>query len=151
MKMTNSMRFPQKSVIRSRKGFTLLEMLIVIGMIALIIGLSVGVLSNMFGESQVDTAKMYVNSSLNAPLEQYRIHMGSYPSTEEGLMALYRAPAGREARWRGPYIREIPVDPWGNEYQYRFPGQSNPLGARGFDIWSKGPPPHDESTRIGNW
>lgn len=141
----------QRTYMRSKKGFTLLEMLIVIGMIALIIGLSVGVLSNMFGESQVDTAKMYVNSSLNAPLEQYRIHMGSYPTTEEGLRALYQAPAGRETRWRGPYIREIPVDPWGNEYQYRFPGQRNPLGARGFDIWSRGPNPEDESSWIGNW
>ncbi len=135
----------------SRRGFTLLEMLIVVGMMAVIVGLSVGVLGGMFEGSKVDSAKTFVNSSLNAPLEQYRIHVGSYPSTEEGLVALFRAPSGKEARWRGPYIREVPLDPWGNEYKYQYPGQRNPLGARGFDLWSEGPTPGDESGRIGNW
>lgn len=141
----------RKARLRSNKGFTLLEMLIVFGLIALIGSLAIGALSGIFGGSQEAAARQFVTSSLNAPLEQFRIHMGDYPSTEEGIEALLRAPPGREARWRGPYIREIPLDPWGRPYQYRFPGTRNPLGARGFDLWSKGPNPNDESGIIGNW
>jgi general secretion pathway protein G len=92
---------------------------------------------------------MFVQASVKAPLQQYRMHMGSYPSTEEGLNALLDAPGGDKARhWKGPYIDTLPEDPWKNRYQYRFPGQHNP---RGYDIWSMGPDGRPSDDDIGNW
>jgi type II secretory pathway pseudopilin PulG len=68
---------------------------------------------------------MFVQASVKAPLQQYRMHMGSYPSTEEGLNALLDAPGGDKARhWKGPYIDTLPEDPWKNRYQYRFPAST---------------------------
>ena len=69
----------------------------------------------------------------------------------QGLDALLKAPAGKEKRWRGPYIKEAPIDPWGNPYQYRFPGARNISGQRSFDIWSLGLDGVESGDDIGNW
>jgi len=81
--------------------------------------------------------------------------MGAYPSTSEGLQALITVPAGNADRWRGPYImvkgdqNKILLDPWGNPYQYRYPGIHNTTG---YDLWSKGPDGRDGTADdIGNW
>lgn len=131
-----------------RSGFSLVEMLIVIALIAIIGTLLIGRIGNLFGSSQEDVARQFVQNSLTAPLLKYRIDVGSYPSTEEGIAALLNAPAGKANRWRGPYIDRIPEDPWGNPYQYRFPGTHN---RDGYDLWSFGPDGSGDSSVIGNW
>lgn len=103
------------------RGFTLLELLVVI----LIIGLLTGIIAPRFlghiSRSEVTTARAQLDA-LDKALHGYRIDMGTYPTTSQGLNALVVQPAG-EARWRGPYVQgEIPVDPWGVAYQYKSPG-----------------------------
>jgi general secretion pathway protein G len=64
---------------------------------------------------------------------------------------LTKAPAGKESKWKGPYLEEVPLDPWGNPYQYRFPGSKNINGARGYDVWSWGTDGTESADDIGNW
>jgi len=125
----------------------LIEILIVIALIAVLATLSIGKLDTMFGGSQEKTASIFVKSSVKAPLIAYKLDVGSYPSTEEGLAALMKAPAGKEAKWKGPYVEEVPVDPWGNPYKYQFPGAKNSSGTRGYDIWTL----DEDGKEIGNW
>ncbi len=144
----------QKQIVPSRcqkrSAFTLLEILIVLAIVGLLAGMLITNVGKVFDDSQVDVAKTMVNDTFRVPLTSYRVHMGSYPTTDEGLEALIRAPEGRADRWRGPYLerREIPNDPWGNPYQYRFPGEHNP---NGYDLWSLGPDQRDSDQNIGNW
>ncbi|TVR50784.1 MAG: type II secretion system protein GspG [Puniceicoccaceae bacterium] len=135
---------------RARAAFTLLEMIIVIALIAILAGVAIMNVDKIFGSNQERIAKIFVTESLRVPLTNYRIDMGSYPSTAEGLQALITAPDGRSGRWRGPYIEgnQVPNDPWGNPYQYRFPGTRNPSG---FDLYSFGPDGVDSDQNIGNW
>jgi general secretion pathway protein G len=138
----------------SRRAFTLVEILVVIGIIGLLAGLAISNVGGLFGRSQGDVAKIFVTQTIKTPLTAYRIHMGDYPTTEEGLQALFTAPAGKADRWRGPYVdtttTKYPLlDPWGEPYQYRYPGSHN-KGA--YDIWSKGPDKTDGTDDdIGNW
>ena len=60
-------------------------------------------------------------------------------------------PAGKESRWKGPYLEEVPLDPWKQPYQYRYPGSKNINGARGYDVWSLGPDGTESADDIGNW
>jgi len=131
-----------------RQGFSLIEILLVIALIALLAGLVVTNLDTIMGSNQEKIAKTFVTTTLKVPLTQYRFHVGSYPSTEEGLKALRRPPSGKESKWKGPYIESLPLDPWGNEYQYQFPGTHN---KNGYDLWSTGPNPEDPGSHIGNW
>jgi general secretion pathway protein G len=144
------MRYPKDAL---RRGFTLIEILVVIAIITLLAGLTIANTGNIFGNSKLDIAKLMVTQSLKTPLMTYRFQMGNYPTTEEGLAALMTAPANKADRWRGPYLIEgtkIPVlDPWNEPYQYRFPGVHN---KEGYDLWSKGPDGIDGTDDdIGNW
>ncbi|HET7868497.1 MAG TPA: type II secretion system major pseudopilin GspG [Burkholderiaceae bacterium] len=97
------------------RGFTLLELLVVILIIGLLTGIVGPRLLSQITKSEVTTAKA---------LQAYRIDTGRFPTTAEGLQALVQQPAN-ETRWRGPYLDgALPDDPWGSPYQYRTPGQN---------------------------
>lgn len=137
---------------RSRAaGFSLIEILIVIALIAVLATVTIGNLDTVFGGQQENVADIFVNQTAKIGLTPYKLDMGNYPTTEQGLQALIRPPAGKEANWKGPYLEEIPPDPWKNPYQYRYPGSKNINGARGYDIWSHGPDGTESADDIGNW
>ena len=148
------MRFPHRHSLRAaRRAFTLLEILVVLAIIGLLVGLAVTKVGGIFGAKQEDIARLFVNSSVKTPLTAYRIDMGGYPSTAEGIQALVTAPQGKADSWKGPYIEsqggKLPVDPWQEPYIYRFPGVKN---KDGYDLYSKGPDKTEGTPDdIGNW
>lgn len=111
----------------ARRGFSLLEMLIVVAIIGLLAALVVPNLGRAFGSSQVKAAKTTAKSLLSG-VEEFRLEVGRYPTEEEGLEALVRKPEGAPESWDGPYLQQtsVPPDPWGNPYVYkRFDGASD--------------------------
>ncbi|RTL33454.1 MAG: type II secretion system protein GspG [Burkholderiales bacterium] len=103
------------------RGFTLLELLVVMVIIGLLAGYVGPKFFGQIGKSEVKAARAQVDA-LSKALDQYRLDVGRYPSTEQGLAALVLKPAD-EPRWGGPYLsKALPKDPWGNDYQYRSPG-----------------------------
>jgi general secretion pathway protein G len=114
-------------------GFTLVEMLVVITIIALIMGLVGPRVLNYLGESKAKTAKIQIESFASA-LDLFFLDTGRYPNSSEGLAALVARP-GSIAAWNGPYLKGgvVPADPWGNAYSYRSPGEHG-----NFDIKSLG-------------
>lgn len=108
--------------LRRIQGFTLLELLVVMVIIGLLSAYVGPKVFNQIGKSETKIAKAQVEALLKA-LDQYRIDVGRYPATEQGLAALLARP-GDEARWAGPYLsKAIPKDPWGRDYQFRSPGE----------------------------
>lgn len=132
------------------RAFTLVEVLLTIALLALLASALILNVDRIFGGGKESVAELFVDQISKTPLKQYYFHVGNYPSTNEGLAALITAPAGTAARkWKGPYFDELPTDPWGEPYQYRFPGEKNPDG---YDIWSKGPDrTSGTADDIGNW
>ncbi|MBP5990888.1 MAG: type II secretion system major pseudopilin GspG [Piscinibacter sp.] len=104
------------------RGFTLLELLVVMVIIGLLAGIVAPQYFAQIGKSNTKVARAQIESFGQA-LDQYRLDVGQYPSTEQGLLALRAAPQ-QVPRWQGPYLkRDIPEDPWGHAYLYRRPGQ----------------------------
>ena len=118
---------------QAEQGFTLVEMLVVISIIALVMGLVGPRVLNFLTESKVKTAKIQIESFESA-LDLYFLDAGRYPTSSEGLGALIEPPASTVV-WNGPYLKGnvVPTDPWGTPYLYRSPGQH---GA--YDIISHG-------------
>mmetsp|Transcript_21603 Transcript_21603/g.51276 ORF Transcript_21603/g.51276 Transcript_21603/m.51276 type:complete len:142 (+) Transcript_21603:1883-2308(+) len=108
---------------RSRHhGFTLLELLVVMVIIGLLAGYVGPKFFGQIGKSEVKAARAQIDA-LQKALDQYRLDVGHYPSTEQGLAALLAKPAD-EPKWAGPYLsKALPKDPWGHDYQYRSPGE----------------------------
>lgn len=105
------------------RGFTLLELLVVMVIIGLLAGIVAPQYFAQIGKSNTKVARAQIESFGQA-LDQYRIDVGQYPTTEQGLLALRQAPQ-QVARWQGPYLkRDIPDDPWGHPYIYRRPCQA---------------------------
>jgi general secretion pathway protein G len=105
-------------------GFTLIELLVVLLILGLIAGLAGPQVMNYLGESKSKAAKLQIEE-FGSSLDLFKLDIGRYPDSQEGLKALVEAPAGAEqGRWHGPYMRKkiVPKDPWGNEYQYASPG-----------------------------
>ncbi|AGA88923.1 general secretion pathway protein G [Thioflavicoccus mobilis 8321] len=118
---------------RSISGFTLVELLVVLAILGLLAGLVGPQVMKFLGSSKTKTAHLQI-ADLAATLDLYRLEIGRYPTTEEGLEALVENP-GSNSNWNGPYLKKakVPTDPWGNDYLYRFPGEHGT-----FDIWSLG-------------
>ncbi|GCL66277.1 type II secretion system major pseudopilin GspG [Pseudaquabacterium pictum] len=105
-----------------RRGFTLLELLVVMAIIGLLAAFVAPRYFSQIGQSNSTLARAQVAALVSA-LDQYRLQVGRYPSTQQGLQALMVAPPG-EARWAGPYLKkDVPNDPWGRAFVYKAPGQ----------------------------
>jgi general secretion pathway protein G len=110
------------AVRRRRGGFTLLELLVVIVIIGLLAAYVGPKYFSQLGKSEVTVAKAQIEA-FDKSLDTYRLDVGRYPNAEEGLNALMAAPPSAGAKWNGPYLKKgVPLDPWGNAYQYRSPG-----------------------------
>lgn len=107
---------------KASKGFTLLELLVVIVIIGLLAAYVGPKYFSQLGKSEVTVAKAQIEAFEKA-LDTYRLDVGRYPTTEEGLAALLAAPATAGAKWNGPYLKKgVPPDPWGRAYVYKAPG-----------------------------
>jgi general secretion pathway protein G len=119
----------------SRRGFTLLEMVIVLGIIGLIIGGAIGVMGKVGEGAAIQRVKGDFNS-LGSVLKMYKINNGFYPSTAQGLKALVNRPGGSPVPKSWTALADsVPRDPWGEEYIYRFPGSKV---ASEFELVTKG-------------
>jgi general secretion pathway protein G len=117
---------------RRARGFTLLELLVVMVIVGLLAGFVAPRLFAQIGKSEVKVARAQIDA-LQKALDAYRIDVGRYPSSSQGLAALNERPAD-EARWSGPYLaRSVPKDPWGRDYVYTAPGEHGE-----FDLLSLG-------------
>lgn len=108
---------------KAARGFTLLELLVVMVIIGLLVGYVGPRYFAQIGKSEVKAALAQIDGFEKA-VEQYRLDVGKFPSNEQGLGALFVRPA-TEPRWQGPYLKKMPPqDPWGNSYVYRTPGEN---------------------------
>lgn len=115
---------------RHARGFTLLELLVVIIVLGLLAGLVAPQIFGRVGEAKVTSAQTQM-ALLGTALDSYRLDNGGYPTTEQGLQALREKPSREPvpANWRGPYLRKaLPLDPWERPYLYRAPGVRNVTG-----------------------
>ncbi|MFQ5490836.1 MAG: type II secretion system major pseudopilin GspG [Phycisphaerae bacterium] len=140
-----------------RSAFTLLEILLVVGILALLAALVAPNLMKMGDQAKNDIAKSQVgrNGNIGRSLQKYRMDVGVYPETDEGLEALFTIPSSvdeESGKWKGPYLEGTPEelkDPWTGEFQYRSPGEFN---EDSYDLWSNGPDGKDGTDDdIKNW
>src|SRR5436190_16336661 len=112
----------------SQKGFTLIELLLVMVILVVLAAIVVPKFTGRSEQARLTAAKTDI-SAIDGALDAFEVDNGRYPSSEEGLGALISAPNGL-AQWKGPYLKRnnVPVDPWGNAYVYKFPGQHNASG-----------------------
>lgn len=136
---------------RAQSGFTLLEIIVVVAIIAILAAYIAPKVAGRVDDARISKAKSDIRV-LESSLELYKLDNFIYPSTEQGLDALVTKPSGAELKnWRdGGYIKKLNKDPWGNEYQYQYPGSNGE-----FDVFSLGADAaaggSGEAADIGNW
>jgi general secretion pathway protein G len=135
---------------QAEAGFTLLEMLVVLAIMAMLAAIVAPQVMRYLGSSRTQTAKVQIQN-IAAALELYRLDVGRYPTTEEGLGGLVTAPSSA-AGWNGPYLQRATAlkDPWEQPYLYRVPGQHGEV-----DVYSLGSDKAEggtgEAKDVGNW
>jgi len=114
-------------------GMTLIEILVVLVLIGVVLGIVGGNFIGRGEKAKADAAKIEIGQ-IGQSLDLFKLEVGRYPTSQEGLQALITAPPGT-SNWNGPYWKktQLPKDPWGNEYKYSAPGQHGP-----YDIMSYG-------------
>jgi general secretion pathway protein G len=116
------------------KAFTLVEMLLVLVILAVLAAIVVPKMSGRAAQAKDAAAKSQI-SSFELVLDAFEVDTGGYPAGSNGLGALVEQPSNVQ-NWKGPYLKSIPLDPWGNPYVYAYPGKKN---AKGVDLSSAGP------------
>jgi general secretion pathway protein G len=145
--------------LRSKRGFTLVEIMIVLGLLVLLAGSAIVVLWGQAQSGRIKIAQTLIGQ-VDSALQLYMNDMGHYPTEEEGgLTAMLTRPASLEQAaadaWKGPYIRNQPLDPWNNKLNYQVAQQGTPESQQTpFKLWSNGPDGKDDSGAnddIKNW
>jgi general secretion pathway protein G len=137
-----------RRLLASQQGFTLIELLVVVIVLGLLVGLVGPRLFGRVGQTKQAAAKAQIEL-IGAGLDQFRLDVGAYPNTSQGLESLQKTPGVQN--WNGPYLKKaVPKDPWGNPYKYRAPGQHGE-----YDLWSEGadgaPGGEGENSDIVSW
>jgi len=144
-------RSPASRRLARQAGFTLLEILVVLGILGFIVTMVAPRVIEYFGRAKSDVARVQIEGLATA-LDLYRLDVGRYPAQEQGLKALLEEPSGTRG-WRGPYLdsRQLPDDPWGRPYLYRNPATRG----LGYDLFTLGADGAEggsgEAADVGNW
>jgi len=128
---------PNPYALYPQTGFTLIELMIVVIIIAALSAMVVPRLSNRSEQAKIAVADADINSNIGLALKLYKLDNGRYPTTAQGVKALLAKPGSAPApqNWNGPYLETDPLDPWKAEYKYKCPGEHNPSG---YDLYSMG-------------
>lgn len=136
---------------RRRGALTLVEVMLVLVILMIIASLAVTAYGPIQRKAYINAAKTQIRA-FKTPLDAYRLDLGDFPATAQGLEALRNMPSDLRdpSKWNGPYLDSVvPLDPWGNPYQYEYPGRHQPDMP---DIWSFGPDGVDNTEDdVANW
>ena len=134
---------------RRRRGFTLVELLLVLTILAILAALVIPNLAKR-GEQAREVAAKADIASLSTGIDMFEVDNGCYPRSSEGLQSLMVKPRDALSTWRGPYLKKnkVPLDPWERPYVYENPGKHNPAS---YDLYSKGKDGNGGNNSIGNW
>ena len=135
--------------LRDSRGFTLVEIMMVVIIIAALSAMVIPRLAGRSEQAKVSVARSDIESHLATALKLYELDSGNFPTTTQGLSALRAKPVSSPipVNWNGPYIEKDPIDPWGNMYVYTSPGKHRP----DFDLYSKGKDQNSADDDIANW
>jgi general secretion pathway protein G len=117
--------------VKQKKGFTLIEIMLVVIILGILAAMVVPKLTGRSDEARRSVAKPDIQSNLALAIDLYEVDLGEYPSSLDDLL---RAPS-QATGWKGPYLKKKPLDPWGRDYVYKFPGSHSP---EGYDLSSNG-------------
>ena len=134
---------------KTSAAFTLIEIMVVVIILGILAATIIPQFMGTTQDAKISAAKSQI-AELESALERFYVHMDRYPTADEGLNVLVDPPANDDGKkWRGPYVKQLRNDPWGNPYQYSFPGAHHPTS---FDIWSRGADGGEGANAdIGNW
>jgi general secretion pathway protein G len=130
-----------------RKGFTLIELMLVVIIIGALVAMVMPRLSGRGEQARSAAAKADIQANIATGLKLYELDNGNFPSTEEGLNALFNKSA-TAMNWNGPYLERKPIDPWGREYKYKSPGEHRSLD---YDLYSLGKDGTESADDVANW
>ena len=134
---------------KTRKAFTLIELLLVMVILVVLAGVVVTRFGNRTEQARDAAAKTDIQA-IDTAIEAFQVDCQRYPTNEEGLSALITAPSGVQDKWKGPYLKRnaIPMDPWNNQYVYRYPGTHN---TSSYDLLSMGADGREGGDDVDNW
>ena len=135
-----------------KKGFTLIEIMLVVIIIGILVAMIVPNIAGRSEQARKTAARTDIESNLSTALDLYRMDVGQYPTSEQGLSALIAEPTASPvpSQWNGPYLKKkkIPKDPWGHDYVYVSPGSHN---TESYDLSSLGASGVEGSDNVNNW
>ena len=139
----------QKNYFLTKRGFTLIEIMLVVIIIAALAAMVVPRMSGRSEQAKKAIAQTDIDSQLATALKLYELDNGNFPTTAQGLAALMKEPSTSPvpASWNGPYLEKKPIDPWGNAYIYKSPGDHR----RDYDLSSQGKNTSSDEDDIVNW
>lgn len=135
-----------------KRGFTLIEIMLVVIIIGILVAMIVPNIAGRSEQARITAARTDIDSNISTALDLYRMDVGQYPTTEQGLAALITEPTASPvpAQWNGPYLKKkkLPKDPWTHDYVYVSPGVHNP---ESYDLSSMGASGVEDSNNVTNW
>ena len=129
-----------------KRGFTLVELMLVVIIIGVLVAMVMPRLSGRSEEARIGVAKADIDLNIATALKLYELDNGVFPTTEEGLGALMSAPSTAR-NWKGPYLEKKPLDPWGKTYQYKSPGTRR----HDYELYSLGRDGIESADDVVNW